>query len=276
MDEERLPLTAALPVQALNGGLFLSRGIGRHPVRTIDSYEMIVVQSGTLGIFEEDRRFDVEAGQALLLRPHRKHGGTKTYPADLSFYWVHFRLHGDMPAGAPPLFELAQLTTLSEPEPVIELFRRFLDRQEQGRRNKLPLDLLMLEMLSEIAGTSDERELESSRTNALAARADSLLRTHFHEPVSTAWLAERLGCNPDYLGRVYHRRYVRTLTDALHEYRLKHACQLLLEGTGNIDEIARRSGYADAAYFRRMFKRYKGVAPSHYKKKFSLVHVNTE
>lgn len=276
MTEERLPLAAALPVQALNAGLFMSRGIGRHPVRTIDSYEIIVVQSGTLGIHEEDRRFDVEAGQALLLRPRRKHGGTKPYGADLSFYWIHFRLREDMPAGAVPLFELAQLTTLSEPEPVIELFRRFLDQQEQGRRNPLLLDLLMLELLCEIAGADAARAQESGRTNALAARADSLLRTHFHEPVSTASIAERLGYNPDYLGRVYHRRYARTLTDALHEYRLKHACQLLLEGTGNIDEVALRSGYADAAYFRRVFKRYKGVAPSHYKRKYSLIHVNTE
>ncbi len=86
-----LELSPALPLRALNAGLFVSRGQGTHVTRTIDTHELIFVRSGVLGMFEEARRFEVREGEALHLWPGRKHGGTAPYPADLSFYWLHFR-----------------------------------------------------------------------------------------------------------------------------------------------------------------------------------------
>ncbi len=48
-------------------GLFISSGQGTHPDRTLNDYELIVVRRGTLSIWENDVRFEVPPGHALIL-----------------------------------------------------------------------------------------------------------------------------------------------------------------------------------------------------------------
>ena len=90
--EHFLHLKALLPVQALNAGYLVTKGRGRHVERTMDTFEIIYVNSGTLGIFEEDVEYDVEKGEALILFPGRHHGGTRDFDEDLTFYWLHFTI----------------------------------------------------------------------------------------------------------------------------------------------------------------------------------------
>ena len=110
----------------------------------------------------------------------------------------------------------------------------------------------------------------------LAGRAHALIRTQFHTPLSTVRLAHKLHSNPDYLGRIFRRHYGCTLTEALHQRRLKHARKLLLGSDHTVDAIALESGFSDVGYFRRVFKRSEGLTPYAFRKLYSKVHINTE
>ncbi len=59
-----LELSMTLPIKVQNGGLFISRGIGRHPAERLQSWEIIFVEKGCLKIQEEECVFCVEAGKA--------------------------------------------------------------------------------------------------------------------------------------------------------------------------------------------------------------------
>ena len=85
-----LTLAPVASISVENGGLFVSRGSGIHPRRKIDSFELIFVTDGKLSMQEEDKKFEVEAGQSLLLWPNRLHFGTSIYDSNLRFFWVHF------------------------------------------------------------------------------------------------------------------------------------------------------------------------------------------
>jgi AraC-like DNA-binding protein len=264
-----------LPIGARNAGLFVSRGQGTHPTRVIDSYELIFVRRGTLGMFEEQQRFAVRAGQTLLLRPGRRHGGTAPYPPDLSFYWIHFTLAA---AGRRrPTLAVPQQAAIAHPDRLTELFRRFLDDQESGRATPLSAALLVALMLEATAGTSREgRAAPSDSAAALAARAEAWLLTRFQEPVSAADVAAGLSCNPDYLGRVFRRVHGITLTDAIHRHRLRHARRMLMDGAQNVDQVARACGFREAGYFRRLFRRTEGVTPLAFRRLYARMHVNTQ
>ncbi|MEQ5470957.1 hypothetical protein ABN295_21645, partial [Escherichia coli] len=41
-----LELSMTLPIKVQNGGLFISRGVGRHPARRLESWEIIFVEKG--------------------------------------------------------------------------------------------------------------------------------------------------------------------------------------------------------------------------------------
>ena len=269
-----LELGMSLPLEASNGGVFISRGQGRHPARIINTFELIFVKEGVLSIQEADHAFEVRGGDALILWPDRRHHGTAPYLPDLTFYWLHFQLLTGSGAQAGAL-NVPQHVTLERPDHLTSLFRRFLDDQEAGNMQPFSASLLVLLMLSEVAASSSPRAVGGAAAR-LAGRADALIRTHFHEPLSTSSVARTLRCNPDYLGRVFQNVYGCTLTDALHQRRLKFARRLLLEGDETVEQIAVSCGFRDVTYFRRLFKRREGVSPRAFRQLYSKMHVNTE
>ncbi len=272
-----LELNTGLPLRAENAGLFVSRGEGVHPDRVIGSHELIFVREGALGIREEERVFEVEAGQSLLLWPGRRHVGTRPYPSDLSFYWVHFVIEDGRDRVTERVISVPQHATVSRPNHLSEVFRRFLDDQEEGGLRPVSASLLVMLMLCEVSGSEPAKNALENNAAVLAGRADAYIRTHFHAPsLCTSVLADNLGCNPDYLGRVYRKAYKRTPTQAIHWRRVRHARRMLIESDRNVEEIARACGFKDVRYFRRIFRRHEGMAPLAFRRLYAQMHVNTE
>ena len=261
-----------MPIRALNGGLFVSRGKSRHPDRVIRSHELIFVRTGTLGVQEEAQPFLVDAGETLLLFPHRRHQGLTPYKDDLSYFWLHFEVREDAVADA---IAIPQHATISRPDTLTLLFRQFLNDQEAGS-SAYAASLLVMLMLAEVAGSSPSVNPSGNGATVLASRADALIRTRFHEPLSTSVIAKELHSNPDYLGRTFRQVYGCTLTQAIHDRRLKHARKLLLNGEQTVETIAQACGFNETGYFRRLFKRAEGMTPHKFRALYAKVHINTE
>ena len=271
-----LELNPRLPVQAHNGGLFISRGQGTHPDRVIGSWELTFVRKGVLMVEEEQERFEVGAGESLLLWPGRRHRGTGEYPPDLSFYWIHFAVRDGKGGFPDSSITVPQHTTVARPNHLTELFRRFLDDQEAGRSQPVSASLLLMLMLCEVSGSRSAQKVVKGNSTVLAQRAEAHIRTHFHTPIGTSVLASELGCNPDYLGRVFRRVYGLTLTEFMHRRRVHHARRMLIESDRNIEEISRACGFTDVRYFRRLFKRHEGMTPLAFRRLYAKMHVNTQ
>jgi AraC-like DNA-binding protein len=276
MERDILKVHTGLAVEAQNAGLFVSRGEGCHPDRRIPSYELIFVRKGVLAIQEEERPFHVNAGQSLILCQGRRHWGTAPFSPDLSFYWVHFTLHSNSaPPSTTSALTVSQHVTVSRPDHMTELFRRFLDDQESGALDATSASLLLSLMLWEVAQARPSAAHRESASLHLAGRAETYIKTNFHRPLSPSGIAEILGCNANYLSRIFHEAYGRTLSDTIHQCRLRHARQLLLDDARNIEEIARACGFTDSGYFRRLFRRYEGMTPLAFRRLYSRLHANT-
>lgn len=269
---EFLSLSLHPQVAAANAGLFVSRGVGRHPTRVIESHELIFVEDGRLGMFEGDREFVLGGGETLLLFPGRRHGGTLDYPDDLRFYWIHFSVPA--PRRGSERLRVPQCARLSEPERMLWLFRRYLDDQAQGRLTPPAASAWMQLMLAEVQSAG--RVGGACGDDALAQQVEEILRTRFDEPLSTATVAAELRYSPDHIARVYKSVYGATILNALHRHRILYAKRLLLEPGQNIGEIARICGYHDPAQFRKLFKRNEGVCPSTFRRLFARTYINTE
>jgi AraC-like DNA-binding protein len=274
---DRFTLGLGQPIDCENAGLFMSRGVGRHPDRVIESHEIIHVVRGSLRLCEPGREYLVAAGEYLILVPGIRHWAPEDYPPGLEFYWIHFRLAGD--EGASPRgrvgVDMPRHGQVGDPERLEELFRWFLDAQEkQDLDGALAAGLCQL-MLLVLAHPPRHASVTDERIPVLARQAKRFLSRSFQEDVTTSSIARRLTCNPDYLGRLYKQSFGISIMDDLHALRIRLAKTLLMDEDLNVNEVASRCGYRDATYFRRMFRRHVGVAPSRFRDLYSHLHINT-
>ena len=271
-----LELSIAFPIKVQNGGLFISRGVGSHPARTLTSWELIFVERGQLHIREEGVLFKVQAGESLLLRPGCQHVGEGVFPADLKFYWLHFdrvETCAD-PALCETLLTVSQQIVLSDPQYIISLFRQFLNEQESIHRS-IALECILLLILQQLSACASQECAKDSPGVALAWKARQIIRTQFHLPISTSVLAKELHCNADYLGRVYQRVFHLTLTEALHRQRVLAAEKLLVGDSLSLKEVATQCGFNDVGYFRQVFCKHTGLTPTRWKHRYCKEHINS-
>lgn len=255
------------PLQALSAGLYHAPEGQMHPERVIDSTELIFVQSGVLGMREEQAKFIVRPGQTLILHPERRHAGTLEFPPNLSVYWIHFRVsRGTNCKNRGAWLKIPQHAQLKQPERMTEFFRRYIEDQASGKQDPIQASLLIMMMLAEI---QREDPAQGRRVTTLALRAQRYIHEFFYEPISTHSIAGELKCNPDYLGRTYRQSFGHGITEGIHLRRMQVAKEALIYNTGNINDIARDCGYASTIYFRRMFMRHVGSTPGGYRRLYS-------
>src|ERR1700756_1412544 len=127
----QIRISTATRLCAANAGLFVAPGARSHPERCITTYELIFVRTGVLRLWETERQFVLPPQHALILWPNRRHGPAAPYEPRTSFYWLHFHLEAEDDSTECML--VPQVTRLSQGLRLIELFRRFLDDQENHR-----------------------------------------------------------------------------------------------------------------------------------------------
>jgi len=273
---EMLEIPFSVSTYAVNGGLFISSGVGVHETRSLDTSELILVRTGTLDLFEEDHNHHLEPGETIILRAGRTHGGLAPYQPDLSFYWLHFQ---HSPRGRRREVETLTVptsTSIRDPQRFIELFHIYLDDQETGRLTRHSSSLLLLLMLNEIRDDATrEAQTSEERCPTIVLRIESYIAAHYHEPIRTATIAAQMKNNPDYIERVFHETRGYSITRAINRRRIRDAKTLLIQNYMNIEEVALSCGYQDAGYFRRVFKGMTGMTPYAFRKKHCHLHINS-
>jgi AraC-like DNA-binding protein len=82
--------------------------------------------------------------------------------------------------------------------------------------------------------------------------------------LSVASLAQRLGCNPDYLSHLFRAVRQEKLTSYIEELRMLRAAELLSETNLSCKEVGWASGYGNQSYFIRCFRRRWGCSPGEF------------
>jgi AraC-like DNA-binding protein len=206
----------------------------------------------------------------------------------LKFYWIHFEVgerdHQDQRAADErtdridkfaPTLKIPQWSRIPQPERLEGLFLSFLKDQETGQLHPYSASLLAMLMLVEVAQSVEDASVHPGDKNILAARAHTYIRINFDRPITTSRVAEVLGYDADYLGRIYRKVYGCTLTEAIHRRRIRTACKYLLDSNLTIEQIAQACGYTDPDYFRRVFRQHMQISPSDYRKECAHIHINT-
>jgi len=80
-------------------------------------------------------------------------------------------------------------------------------------------------------------------------------------------LSRRFSYHKKYISTLFKKHYRVGVVEYIRSVRLAHACRLLEEGTLSVSQVAEASGFRDALYFSRVFKKIVGLSPRAYREK---------
>jgi two-component system response regulator YesN len=93
---------------------------------------------------------------------------------------------------------------------------------------------------------------------------------HFKENIKIADLAKLVSINVDYLSTVFGKKTGLTPIAYLQNIRIEQAKRLLLHSKLNVEAIAFQTGFADDAYFIKVFKRMVGQTPNSFRRENNI------
>lgn len=109
-------------------------------------------------------------------------------------------------------------------------------------------------------------ELLAPVKQRLSDRAADYAEAHLAERLTLEAVAEALGYNPTYLGRVFREERGEVFREWLLSRRVEKAAALLHEITAPVGDIASQVGYGHYKRFLAHFKRRYGQTPEQYRK----------
>jgi len=87
--------------------------------------------------------------------------------------------------------------------------------------------------------------------------------------ISVNMLAKRVNMSSRNFARVYKGKTGRSPGKAVELFRIEAARRLLEQSAANLEDIARQCGFGDQDRMRAAFRRYLGVTPTEYRRRFS-------
>jgi AraC-like DNA-binding protein len=92
------------------------------------------------------------------------------------------------------------------------------------------------------------------------------VHTHYQENITLTGLARQFYVSVPYLSELFKQQIGQNFVAFLHEVRIRHACSLLKSTDLSISDTAMEVGYSSFKTFSRVFREYKKMTPTEYRR----------
>lgn len=229
-----------------------------------DHYLIQYITSGR-GVFEiGGRKKTLSAGDLFLISPSQLASYCADKDEPWEYYWVTFngtdaqRLL--LSAGLShqrPICHYGELPALKSA--ILDIYN-CKGGSVKDEANMIGRLYLLLGLLIENAKTEQQPLSGSDHVQA----AIKYIQYNYANDISVDDIAKSTGISRSHLYRLFVKHVSIAPNEYLIRFRINQACTLMRDKHLNISEAAYSAGFHDQLYFSRIFKKYKGVAPSRY------------
>lgn len=124
------------------------------------------------------------------------------------------------------------------------------------------LDQFMTEVQECVSGTAGKRSDPNMKMLL------EYMHEHYDQPLGLSEVAKHFHFNPSYLSSYFSSHKKEGFNEYLNKIRIEKAEELLRSDDVTISEISSMVGYSDHSYFCKVFKKFTGLSPSRYRRKF--------
>lgn len=257
-----------------------------HPERVnLGYFDLLAVKSGCLFLEENGAAYEIKENELFILLPDGHHRSWKPCDEETSFYWIHFYTTAQWKQDEKPGYFISDLpipelhyhqrsytlhlqkhTAVKEAGMLFQLIQDVLDSTVDGgapdiwRTEELFLRLLKL---------IENQGIYRDRLTRLAEQVHIFLEKNMEQNITNSLLEEEFHLHSNYIARAMKAAFGKTALEVLGEIRIKYAKQYLIRSNYDLKTIAKAVGFGSEIYFSSCFKKYTGLAPRDYRKKYS-------
>lgn len=248
-----------------------------------DYAEITYILAGRGQYYIEGNLYDVTAGDLIMCNPGIKHHNivtSQTEPTVECFIGFTDFAFLDMPKNSIILKNNSPIMrTGSElKRQISRLCYAMLAENDTNQVGKyfmlkshlIQLMLLLMRELVEPQPAQEGCNFESHYKNYAVNQIVNYLDEHCNEKISLDRIAKNMYLSPVYISKIFKEETGESPINYLIKIRLEKAKSMLeADEPVSIKKIATSVGYDDAYHFSKLFKKYYGVSPLHYRKQLN-------
>lgn len=235
-----------------------------------DSWEMVFVEEGIAGIAEDDRIYELHAGEVILHKPFEFH---KIWAAgngkELKIIIISFDVEGELPLALEEGKIKLSIEMQGRLTELFKLGREVIAARKNNMRAAEHEFALRTELfLIDLSGMTEESDNTLKTTDALRfKKIINVMKEHVEENLTVAEIAFYAGMSQSNLKSVFAKFTDGGIKNHFNAMRIRHSIELLKKGM-RVGEISEHMSYSSQNYYSLAFKREMGYAPMTYKTKF--------
>lgn len=233
------------------------------------SAQLVITLSGR-GIFEKEKhKIDLVPGKAFLAE-HGTDNMSYYYPENGTepwiFLWISFHLHGCQTILEDMINSFGHIYDISPDSSIVERLYHFkhYDNTIQSMSRSAGASLV-LEILT-MVGKSKIDKSRSNPQNELVRMAREYIMKNTGKDFGVNDIADGLNVSREHLSRIFKHNMQRSLSDFIRHKKIHTARHLLIDSNLSCANIAKKTGYHNAASFSRAFKNLIGTTPEKFRK----------
>lgn len=231
-------------------------------------YEIYFLAKGSVRYFIEDRIFDLEEGDVVLIPPHVIHRTATLMNKGSERIVVAFTNEFIMYSQNDRLFSCFDMIFYKNP-PVRELIEK--TESEFLRNDRYSEELIagyIREILVKLKRLTDIEEQQGfSPNNSIVQDAVHYISENYSQELSLSMLARNFALSESHFSRQFKTFTGFGVNEYISTVRVKNAEKLLASTNLPVTEIAQMCGFNSSSYFAAVFKKVRGMSPGTVRRK---------
>ena len=235
----------------------------------LDSYLFFIVTQGSGTVTINGDPFSIKAGDCIWLNCLIPYSHKSNLHDPWTLQWVHFNgvqasafysLYMDK--GGSAVYTPASLSSYTE---ILQTLFKLQQKPEALT------DLLSHTYLTDLVARIFSDAFHQNTDTSVPEKFFDIrnyIENNYTKKITLDSLATQFFISKYHLHREYQRLFGTTITNALTLKRLAYAKQLLRFSDDSVENIAITSGFQTSSYFIKVFKKYEGITPLEYRRKW--------
>lgn len=241
-------------------------------------YEFCFVLNGRGAYCIKGNKFNVEAGDLFIAKPHQKH--YEAYDPSDPFELIFFTIKtwkNNKPVTLNKLLRLPPRIHIVPGKEIYNIFQGILDEIVLRRTGyTLKIKAYLINLLVEIyrflyikdKPVYSNRILNKNYKKKLADEICKYIENNYNKQIGLREISDEFHLASQYLSSFLKKQTGYSPVEYITKIRIDTAKTLLKNSGNKISAIALDIGYESSHYFHRMFKKTAKVTPTQYREKF--------